>query len=158
MEMVYTAFKKNGEVVELPPVTECEGGKYWHAVQAYARQGGDPTLFDRIAVSMEIDEDTWCAHQTVWDYHKGVLYYLNAYTAYDVYGGPEEGGWYYRAGHPIAAVPVVVLSRPDQDLNERYEDKIRALRRKLELYHDNVEIYIELDWPRPFPDRKPHYE
>ena len=32
--------------------------------------------------------------------------YVNAYEVTREYGGPEEGGWYYDAGEPMASVPV----------------------------------------------------
>lgn len=32
--------------------------------------------------------------------------YLNAYAVTQHYGGPEEGGWWYFRGEPLAAVPI----------------------------------------------------
>lgn len=34
------------------------------------------------------------------------LTYLNAYELSREYGGPEEGGWYYDAGYPVASIRV----------------------------------------------------
>ena len=31
--------------------------------------------------------------------------YANAYMTDRVYGGPEEGGWYYTAGEPVMSLP-----------------------------------------------------
>jgi hypothetical protein len=33
-------------------------------------------------------------------------FYVNAYAVTRNYGGPEEGGWYYNAGEPLASVPI----------------------------------------------------
>ena len=33
------------------------------------------------------------------------LTYVNAYVVTRHYGGPEEGGWYFNAGHPLASIP-----------------------------------------------------
>lgn len=35
-----------------------------------------------------------------------MIVYVNAYEVTRHYGGPEEGGWWYDAGTPIASVPV----------------------------------------------------
>lgn len=32
--------------------------------------------------------------------------YVNAYAVSREYGGPEEGGWYFDLGTPLASVPV----------------------------------------------------
>ena len=45
--------------------------------------------------------------------------YVNAYIVTREYGGPEEGGWYYDAGYPVASVPVfVVVDIPDEEIEE----------------------------------------
>ena len=33
--------------------------------------------------------------------------YVNAYAVTRHYGGPEEGGWWYNAGEPLASIPVL---------------------------------------------------
>lgn len=34
------------------------------------------------------------------------MLYLNAYEVCRAYGGPEEGGWWYDAGEPLASIPI----------------------------------------------------
>lgn len=34
------------------------------------------------------------------------LLYVNAYSVTRHYGGPEEGGWYFNAGEPLASIPI----------------------------------------------------
>lgn len=34
------------------------------------------------------------------------MIYLNVYIEHRVYGGPEEGGWYYGVGEPVASIPI----------------------------------------------------
>jgi hypothetical protein len=34
--------------------------------------------------------------------------YINAYAVSRHYGGPEEGGWWFNAGQPLASVPLAV--------------------------------------------------
>ena len=40
------------------------------------------------------------------------LWYVNVYSMTRHYGGPEEGGWWYNAGEPLASVPVEVGPPP----------------------------------------------
>lgn len=37
-----------------------------------------------------------------------MLVYLNVYAITRHYGGPEEGGWWYNSGVPVACVPMEV--------------------------------------------------
>lgn len=37
------------------------------------------------------------------------MLYLNAYKVYQAYGGPEEGGWYYSVGEPMASLPIASI-------------------------------------------------
>ena len=40
------------------------------------------------------------------------LKYINAYEVTRHYGGPEEGGWWYNSGEPVASVPVIIGPKP----------------------------------------------
>lgn len=88
--------------------------------------------------------------------------YVNAYSVARCYGGPEEGGWWYDAGEPLASVPV----ESDED-EERERERLRALfapdfegerHRSSVLGGDNLEIYVEDEVAAPFPSTQPHYE
>lgn len=43
------------------------------------------------------------------------LAYVNAYAVTRHYGGPEEGGWWYNAGRPLASVPIPCTFTEDHD-------------------------------------------
>ena len=34
------------------------------------------------------------------------MLYINVYIEHRTYGGPEEGGWYYGVGEPVASIPI----------------------------------------------------
>jgi len=34
------------------------------------------------------------------------MLYVNVYLVAQVYGGPEEGSWYFDAGQPLASIPI----------------------------------------------------
>lgn len=40
------------------------------------------------------------------------LLYVNVHAVTRHYGGPEEGGWWYDAGQPLASVPVEAEEKP----------------------------------------------
>lgn len=47
------------------------------------------------------------------------LKYANAYLTDRVYGGPEEGGWWYDVGEPVMSLPFV--ARDEDDVDEHGE-------------------------------------
>lgn len=54
--------------------------------------------------------------------------FVNAYEVTRHYGGPEEGGWWYNAGSPLASIPVSI---PDDVLVQIAEERKR-------LYQENI--------------------
>lgn len=97
------------------------------------------------------------------------LVYVNAYSVGRCYGGPEEGGWWFDAGTPLASVPVSA-DGPE----EKIEAEIEAVKADLSarlgwplepaqgrysaIGEDDFEIYIEEAFASPFPAERPHYE
>lgn len=107
------------------------------------------------------------------------LYYINAYAVTRHYGGPEEGGWWYNAGRPLASIP---WAAPEAlmdnegfilwDRYPKYEKDIDKVKEKLrqslksEEYGDiysmlggqAVNIRFEKEIAKPYPEERPHYE
>ena len=96
-----------------------------------------------------------------------MLRYINVYEVTRHYGGPEEGGWWYDAGDPLASVPVQV-----DDLYE-VTDAMRAEGERIRgIFVDAVEwgdihsvnggaevcIQYEDRHAEAYPSRRPHYE
>jgi hypothetical protein len=84
--------------------------------------------------------------------------YVTLFEVDQHYGGPEEGGWWYTAGEPIAALPVFT---PDEEeaarqlLRERFElDKDE----KRYSYQQRYRLSTLANWPQAFPQVRPHYE
>ena len=87
--------------------------------------------------------------------------YVNAYAVTRHYGGPEEGGWWFNAGEPLASVP----------LTDPAKDEVEAERARLEgifadLAHGDInsvnggvkiEVYTEDHAATPFPKEQPYY-
>src|SRR4051794_6841001 len=44
--------------------------------------------------------------------HEGIAF-VNAYELTQGYGGPEEGGWWYDCGTPLASIPVTTEAERD---------------------------------------------
>lgn len=90
--------------------------------------------------------------------------WVNAYAVSRHYGGPEEGGWYYDAGSPLASIP---FAGDDDAGIEKARELLRAMfaadyeherDRSSVLGGDNLEIYTEEHVAEPFPQGRPHYE
>jgi hypothetical protein len=111
--------------------------------------------------------------------------YANAYLTDRLYGGPEEGGWYYDAGEPVMSLPFVCYDESDVDENgEWFISKYDNLNRNLafEAVHalceaagdicppekeylqkrdwvlDGFAIYIEDKPGEYFPQKRPHWD
>jgi len=92
--------------------------------------------------------------------------YVNAYAVTRHFGGPEEGGWWYNAGEPLASVPLPFTPTGPDDgrvgtmvnqLKQRYADHAEG-----DIYSVlggvAVEVYVEDHPARTFPPETPHYE
>lgn len=86
-------------------------------------------------------------------------HYVNVYRLEQGYGGPEEGGWWYEAGTPIASIPFATLREAEV---ERDKLKLRFPETKSRYStaprEDDFGIYIENDFGAPFPEHTPRYE
>jgi hypothetical protein len=89
----------------------------------------------------------------------GAWFYVNAYAVTQLYGGPEEGGWWYDYGDPLASVPV-----------QTREEAIRVLKRlRAVLDYERTErpkhqggieinVCVSDDIAARYPEVRPHYE
>jgi len=69
------------------------------------------------------------------------------------YGGPEEGGWYFRCGYPVETICIFSRSQALRILHEIHE-KYNA-----EEYEDaTYDICLDSDIARVYPAIRPHYE
>lgn len=99
----------------------------------------------------------------------GTLYYLNGWTVTREYGGHEEGGWYYNAGVPVAVIPVNVVCKPTELPEDVLGEQIEGLKKLLEdnfkhgdiysvLGGEDVEVRVQSEFGRAFPEHRPIYE
>jgi hypothetical protein len=84
------------------------------------------------------------------------------YLCYEEYGGPEEGGWYYRCGKPVISVPLIFGTEVNRKVQERLERWADQYNREWDpqYRHDyaaSVRVQLGKD-VKPFPDTVPHYE
>jgi hypothetical protein len=92
--------------------------------------------------------------------------YINIYTLDRHYGGPEEGGWWYDSGTPVASLPL-----PDyrQFTAQDAQEAVDALR-QLYTYRNRVgsvlypedgydySVVLEEEPAKAWPEERPHYE
>jgi hypothetical protein len=91
--------------------------------------------------------------------------YVAAYRTSQCFGGPEEGGWYYEHGEPVAAVPITVtyrwIDRGERRLYPEVSiDEYERVRKLLEetLGYVDLRVCLENMWPTEYPRFRPHYE
>lgn len=91
----------------------------------------------------------------------GGLEFVNAYSMNRFYGGPEEGGWWYDSGSPIASVPIEQDSHDARVKWEEYLQNVAGWYSEYDtgsvLGHDVFETRLEDTFAAPFPTEKPYY-
>lgn len=97
-------------------------------------------------------------------------YFVHKYSVGQVYGGPEEGGWWYEAGEPVEDWTSVGFEDEEEafefcrDCNaeehERRKKENRYGYTSVLSYRDDFYAYDvdENPVPAPYPTHRPHYE
>lgn len=104
---------------------------------------------------------------------KQTHYIVSPYLVDRVYGGPEEGGWYYEAGEPLAfgeldGVPAAVIATTEAQAIEARDAMQQTLDETYNKHRPRIDSIVsqgvyravidENHWPRPYPSETPHYE
>ncbi len=88
--------------------------------------------------------------------------YVNGWVVNRLYGGPEEGGWWYNTGEPIAAIPFLKDWASTEKKWREYLMLTAGWASKYDLGsvlgHDNFELSQSDHFPRPYPTETPRYE
>lgn len=88
--------------------------------------------------------------------------FVNAYAVTRNYGGPEEGGWWYDSGEPLASIPCI----SDEEISAALDQIKRILgpdyagrRTRYSVIGDtNIVTSIEDAFAASWPAEVPHYE
>lgn len=100
---------------------------------------------------------------------KGAFFCVSIYNIDRAYGGPEEGGWWYTYGEPEMSLGEHTLIFTDwvsandyrEQLEETLLDALNEGRPDISsvLSIGRYSVVIDVGhYPRPFPERTPHYE
>lgn len=83
--------------------------------------------------------------------------YINAYVIHRRYGGPEEGGWWYSEGFPLAYVDA---SGMDDDIADKIFETIDDAYKKQYTQDTDTrtETFVQKHRPKHFPTYRPQYE
>lgn len=113
-----------------------------------------------------------------------IVKYANAYLTDRLYGGPEEGGWWYDTGEPVMSLPFVcedeecvtddqsfISAKFDNHARDIALHQLHALCEAAGLAPPELEFFKDRDWvidhmafyiegkPGEFyPQERPHYE
>jgi hypothetical protein len=84
--------------------------------------------------------------------------YVNVYEVSRHYGGPEEGGWWYDAGEPIASIPCDTQAEADK-VKQAYRDRYPGTTNRYSvLGGTDYVVTIEDEFATAWPTERPHYE
>lgn len=93
--------------------------------------------------------------------------YANVYGVAQCYGGPEEGGWWYDTGYPLASVPFTTEAVPGHGPNGVVIRYSRKLPEQVQRVVDSViagngehnpRLYVETKFAHDWPISRPYYE
>jgi hypothetical protein len=95
--------------------------------------------------------------------------HVNAYAVDRVYGGPEEGGWWYDTGTFLGGRAVLqgddeeayetTIEAAKKYLHERFAHEYEGNRSRYSVIgEENFEVYVEDEPGADFPQERPHYE
>lgn len=78
---------------------------------------------------------------------------ITVHLVWDRYGGPEEGGWWYRCGEPVTTDCIFSREQAVRELirlHERYSSE--------EYAEETYDICLARSYAEAYPKQKPHYE
>lgn len=84
--------------------------------------------------------------------------FVNVWGVSRVYGGPEEGGWWYDTGECIKTVVCTSRDEADRVRNEQREEFPMTSRRYSMIGGDDWDVTIDDEPGKFFPEERPHYE
>jgi len=84
--------------------------------------------------------------------------YVNVYSVDRCYGGPEEGGWWYDTGDPVASIPAANDEEAGKIRDALIDHFPRTGNRNSVLGGDDWTIAIEDEFAQPWPTERPYYE
>lgn len=91
-------------------------------------------------------------------YIKHGTYWVNVFEVMRKYGGPEEGGWWYDTGQPVASIPVKGLNRAEHLAKAWRKRCPKTHKRYSVLGGEDFDVRVETRFAAPYPAVRPHYE
>lgn len=95
-----------------------------------------------------------------------MAFYVNTYETDRIYGGPEEGGWYYDVGTKINSRRLSthrkaarIRNRIQKQLDKINQEEHRVSGDQSNATGNYLQVWVE-SYPAPdhFPYQQPHYE
>lgn len=98
------------------------------------------------------------------------MYYIHKYEVAQQYGGPEEGGWWYKAGDPVEDWPPVFVENEEvafevcralnkAEMERRDKEEPYEYTSALSYMSEHFEFDVsESSVAESFPKVRPHYE
>lgn len=127
----------------------------------YDPEAGREVVSD-IRGKVKLPDDRYFEYTMLRPFKHPRVEYVNAYVENRLYGGPEEGGWWYNAGFPVAAIPYIKNGEyTNQKMKEYLENSIGYHSKyplSSVLGHDAFSITTEDAFPMEYPSETPHYE
>lgn len=88
-----------------------------------------------------------------------MYHYLNVYEVTRYYGGPEEGGWWFDAGEPVASIPFETEHETLLAIDE-WKAKFPNNGNRFSVRPQAIDYYVlrEDHFAEAWPKERPRYE
>jgi len=85
-------------------------------------------------------------------------WYVNVYAVSRHYGGPEEGGWWYDSGDPVASTPYFTKADAYAARDAARERFVRTDKRYSVNGGEDWTVAVERQFAAEYPTTRPRYE
>lgn len=104
-------------------------------------------------VAMQVDGIGWIPDRRP-------AWWVNVYSVERLYGGPEEGGWWYDAGTPVASIECETEEEAEQIKTKAEKEYGPMAHGNIYSVQGGVQIRVHIEELKgvPWPARTPHYE
>jgi uncharacterized protein (DUF1684 family) len=85
-------------------------------------------------------------------------WWINVYRINRRYGGPEEGGWWFDTGEPVASIPVKGQAEARQAAGYWRKRFPKTDCRYSSIGGEDHDVMVQDHFAESFPRERPHYE
>jgi hypothetical protein len=105
-----------------------------------------------------IEQDALAEKEAEEQYKLTGRWWVNVYLVNRHYGGPEEGGWWFDSGQPIASIPIIGQAEARFAMNYWKKKYPKTDCRYSSIGGIDHDVLVQDHFAEAWPTERPHYE